>query len=204
MAKPNKQSVQFFVILWARPHELLTPSRGKAPPSAALRGAVVTLKRRSVWLGLPLDASRIHALQLFLSSYVCVTRGPIRRAPLAARSGPFPTVLAHGNNVFSNIIGWIVYTPVFQQVTILIASPIALLVALWGMSDVRALEQIGSIVVPSTPLGARVLSSSVRPTSLTHTTQNSRETLVRDARQGHARNNTQTQRARTTHNLQPR
>lgn len=74
------------------------------------------------------------------------------------------------HNVFSNIIGWIVYTPVFQQVTILIASPIALLVALWDMSDVRALEQMGSIVVPSTPLGARVLSSSVRPTSLTHTT----------------------------------
>ena len=98
MAKPNKQSVQFFVILWARPHELLTPSRGKAPPSAALRGAVVTLKRRSVWLGLPLDASRTHALQLFLSSYVCVTRGPLRRAPLAARSGPFPTVLAHVDN----------------------------------------------------------------------------------------------------------
>ena len=63
------------------------------------------------------------------------------------------------HNVFSNIIGWIVYTPVFQQVTILIASPIALLVALWGMSDVRALEQMGSIVVPSSPIGARRTSN---------------------------------------------
>ena len=63
------------------------------------------------------------------------------------------------HNVFSNIIGWILYTPVFQQVTILVASPIALLVALWGMSDVRALEQMGSIVVSSTPIGARRISN---------------------------------------------
>ena len=42
-------------------------------------------------------------------------------------------------NDYSNIIGWILYTPAFQQVAILIASPIALLVALWGMSGVQAL-----------------------------------------------------------------
>jgi hypothetical protein len=48
------------------------------------------------------------------------------------------------HNVYSNIIGWIVYTPVFQQVTMLIASPIALLVALWGMSGVQELETISS------------------------------------------------------------
>ena len=48
------------------------------------------------------------------------------------------------HNVYSNIIGWIVYTPVFQQVTMLIASPIALLVTLWGMSGVQELETISS------------------------------------------------------------
>ena len=48
------------------------------------------------------------------------------------------------HNVYTNIHGWILYTPAFQQVTTLIASPIALLVALWGMSGVRALEQIAS------------------------------------------------------------
>ena len=48
------------------------------------------------------------------------------------------------HNVYSNIIGWIVYTPVFQQVTMLIASPIALLVALWGMSGVQELETMSS------------------------------------------------------------
>jgi len=42
-------------------------------------------------------------------------------------------------NDYSNIIGWILYTPAFQQVAILIASPIALLVALWGMSGVQGL-----------------------------------------------------------------
>ncbi len=53
------------------------------------------------------------------------------------------------HNVYSNIQGWIIYTPAFQQVTILIASPIALLVALWGMSGVRALEQMSSNSVQS-------------------------------------------------------
>ena len=47
-------------------------------------------------------------------------------------------------NVYANIQGWIVCTPAVQQVAVLIASPIALLVALWGMSGVRALEQIGA------------------------------------------------------------
>jgi hypothetical protein len=47
-------------------------------------------------------------------------------------------------NVYSNIQGWILYTPAFQQVTMIIASPVALLVALWGMSGVRALEQMAS------------------------------------------------------------
>jgi len=52
-------------------------------------------------------------------------------------------------NVYSNIHGWMLYTPVFQQVTMLIASPIALLVALWGMSGVRGfvrtLDQTSSV-----------------------------------------------------------
>ena len=46
-------------------------------------------------------------------------------------------------NVYSNIQGWILHTPAVQQVAMLIASPIALLVALWGMSGVHALEQMG-------------------------------------------------------------
>jgi hypothetical protein len=48
------------------------------------------------------------------------------------------------HNVYSNIQGWIVYTPAFQMVTMLVASPVALLVALWGMSGVGALEQMSS------------------------------------------------------------
>ena len=47
-------------------------------------------------------------------------------------------------NVYANIQGWILYTPAFQLVTVLVASPIALLVALWGMSGVRTLEQMAS------------------------------------------------------------
>ena len=44
-------------------------------------------------------------------------------------------------NVYSHILSWILYTPEFQQVTMLIASPVSQLVALWGMSGVRAFEQ---------------------------------------------------------------
>lgn len=51
------------------------------------------------------------------------------------------------HNVYSNIHGWIIYTPWFQQVTILISSPISLLVSLWGMSSARPLEQRSSKTV---------------------------------------------------------
>jgi hypothetical protein len=44
-------------------------------------------------------------------------------------------------NVYSHILSWILYTPAFQQVTMLVASPVSQLVALWGMSGVRAVEQ---------------------------------------------------------------
>ncbi len=44
-------------------------------------------------------------------------------------------------SVYSHILSWILYTPEFQMVTMLIASPVSQLVALWGMSGVRAFEQ---------------------------------------------------------------
>jgi hypothetical protein len=50
-------------------------------------------------------------------------------------------------NVYSHIQFWIVYTPVFQQTVLLIASPLGSLVALWGMSGVRALEQVSDQLV---------------------------------------------------------
>lgn len=45
-------------------------------------------------------------------------------------------------NVFSHILSWILNTPEFQYVVMVIASPVAQLVALWGMSGVRSLEQM--------------------------------------------------------------
>ena len=36
--------------------------------------------------------------------------------------------------MYSNIQNWILYTPTFQMITMLIASPLTLAVALWGMS----------------------------------------------------------------------
>ena len=78
-------------------------------------------------------------------------------------------------------MGWIVYTPLFQQVPrvyrsqtspvtsvpgcshrpqlcMLVASPLALIVALWGMSGVRVIEQqMAEQKKPSTSLSMSIL-----------------------------------------------
>ncbi len=48
-------------------------------------------------------------------------------------------------NVYSHILSWILYTPEFQQATMLIASPVSQLVALWGMSGVAFFEQMAAV-----------------------------------------------------------
>ena len=47
-------------------------------------------------------------------------------------------------NMYSNIHGWLLFTPAFQYAVMLISSPISMLVALWGMTDVNALERMAS------------------------------------------------------------
>jgi hypothetical protein len=59
-------------------------------------------------------------------------------------------------NVFSNIQGWLLYTPSFQFIAVLVSSPLAMAVALWGMSDVRVLDSF-----TSTPLQTVATSSGV-------------------------------------------
>ncbi len=44
------------------------------------------------------------------------------------------------NNEWSVILYWLVFTPEFQVTIVLISSPLAMLVALWGMTSKRALE----------------------------------------------------------------
>jgi hypothetical protein len=46
--------------------------------------------------------------------------------------------------MYSNILFWIINTPLFQMLSMLFSSPSALLVALWGMSGVRAIEQMST------------------------------------------------------------
>ena len=48
------------------------------------------------------------------------------------------------HNTFSLMFLWTVHTPEFQLIVVLLSSPLALLVALWGMTDVRALELMTS------------------------------------------------------------
>jgi len=48
------------------------------------------------------------------------------------------------NNVWALIQYWLFYTPEFQVSVVLISSPLALLVALWGMTSKRALQQMKS------------------------------------------------------------
>ena len=48
------------------------------------------------------------------------------------------------NNVWAVIGYWLVYTPEFQLIVVLISSPLALLVALWGMTSERTLQHMRS------------------------------------------------------------
>ena len=47
-------------------------------------------------------------------------------------------------NVWYIVLQWLLYTPEFQQIVVLISSPFALLVALWGMTDKRTLQHMRS------------------------------------------------------------
>ncbi len=50
-------------------------------------------------------------------------------------------------NVFSHMMFWMVYTPSYHFVCVLVSSPLALMGALWGMSGVRAMEQMREVDV---------------------------------------------------------
>lgn len=45
-------------------------------------------------------------------------------------------------NAYTQMLFWMIYTPMFQQTVVLVASPVALSVALWGMSNLRPIEQM--------------------------------------------------------------
>jgi hypothetical protein len=45
-------------------------------------------------------------------------------------------------NVFSNIVSWLTLTPEFQLMVVLLSKPLPLLVALWGMTSKRLLQQM--------------------------------------------------------------
>ena len=47
-------------------------------------------------------------------------------------------------NVYRLMQLWLIYTPEFQQMVELISSPLALLVALWGMTSARTLQLMKS------------------------------------------------------------
>jgi hypothetical protein len=44
------------------------------------------------------------------------------------------------NNVFTNIADWMTFTPEFQLIIVLVSSPLALLVVLWGMTSKATLQ----------------------------------------------------------------
>jgi hypothetical protein len=65
-------------------------------------------------------------------------------------------------NVYSNILFWIINTPTFQFVVLLISSPLALLVSLWGMSGVKTMEQMSSQQSQMNSLRSQVSTSGDR------------------------------------------
>jgi hypothetical protein len=47
-------------------------------------------------------------------------------------------------NVYTHITGWMLFTPEFESTIVLISSPVALLVALWGMTSKSTLQLMNS------------------------------------------------------------
>ena len=47
-------------------------------------------------------------------------------------------------NVYSHMQLWLLYTPEFQLTVVLISSPLAMIVALWGMTSDRTLQRMQS------------------------------------------------------------
>jgi len=58
-------------------------------------------------------------------------------------------------NVFSHMMFWMVYTPSYHFFCVLVSSPLALMGALWGMSGVRAMEQMREVDVSAERLRDR-------------------------------------------------
>jgi hypothetical protein len=47
-------------------------------------------------------------------------------------------------NVYTHVTGWMVYSPAFESTIVLISSPVALLIALWGMTSKATLQVMKS------------------------------------------------------------
>jgi hypothetical protein len=48
---------------------------------------------------------------------------------------------SYAAQVYSNILFWILNTPTFQMISLLVSSPLSLSIALWGMSGQHLLQQ---------------------------------------------------------------
>ena len=64
-------------------------------------------------------------------------------------------------NDYTHIVGWIFYTPEFQSTIVLISSPVALLVALWGMTSKATLQLMKSSGQESA-MSLRLITSNKR------------------------------------------
>ncbi len=61
-------------------------------------------------------------------------------------------------SVYSHIHGWLIYTAEFQFITILLSSPVTMIVSLWGMSGVGAIEALTDAQRQMTQLADRKAS----------------------------------------------
>jgi hypothetical protein len=90
-----------------------------------------------------------HLQQKVVLTFLCVFLTCLMRSAFQSFYGLAQDASNHGSlcaaspcdpckNQWTLITFWIVYTPALQNVVILIASPLALLVALWGMTNIAA------------------------------------------------------------------
>jgi hypothetical protein len=77
-----------------------------------------------------------------------------------------PYACAECNGIYDNIVQWMIYTPEFQLTIVLVSSPLALLVALWGMTTKATLRLMssserGTLHAPSSSSSSSILLRSL-------------------------------------------
>ena len=111
-----------------------------ADAAAAAAAAPAWRKLRRQILGTAVFVFVTFLLRAVFSFIDALSNALLIQGPISNCNNCDPTC----NNVWEVIHFWLIFTPEFQLIVVLISSPLALIVALWGMTDRRTLKYMRS------------------------------------------------------------